>query len=493
MILPDPITTLRGSLMFVLLIPFIGSILVRMLDDTPRRRDVVSLLLSILLFINMLNLFTMFVKGGKPVIVLTTILPGLDIAFHLEMLGMVFIFLVSFLWIVTTLYGVGYMRSVYPKGQEGFFPWVTLAIAATIAIALSANLFTMFLCYELLTLSTYPLVNYKKNEEGGKAGRHYLMVLLGTSLIFFFPAIIYCWYETGTTYFHVRGIMASQASAEVTYILFLFFVFGISKTAIMPFHTWLPRAMVAPTPVSALLHAVAVVKSGIFALLKCIIYIFGVDHLRHAADSLGIFGHTVTLVAGATILLASLMALQQDNLKRMLAFSTISQLSYCVLAASLLTPQSLVAAAIHMVAHAFAKITLFFSAGAIYIQTGNKNISEIAGIGKQMPWTMGAFTVAALSIVGLPFTAGFISKFYIISSAWDINQWEVIVVLVTGTLLSASYFVPVIYTAYWGGKQRDRDHAPFPVRVALVMTALCTIIAFMISNHIHQLLGEVFP
>lgn len=493
MILPSATSTLQGSLLFILLIPMIGTFLVWMLDKMPQRRDVVSLLLSLLLFINVMNLFVMFVKGGKPIIILAKILPGLDIAFHLEMLGMIFVFMVSFLWIVTTLYGVGYMRTLYKKNDQGFFPWITLAIGSTIGIALSANLLTMFFFYEILTLSTYPLVNYKRTEDSAAAGRHYLAILMGSSLLLLFPTIIYCWYETGTTYFHVRGVMASQVSPHVTFFMFIALVFGLSKTAIMPFHSWLPRAMVAPTPVSALLHAVAVVKSGIFVLIKTIIYIFGVDHLRFCMSQFGWMGNIISIVAGATILIASLSALQQQNLKRMLAFSTISQLSYCILAASLLTPQSLIAATIHMVAHAFAKITLFFAAGSIYIQTKKKDISEMNGIAKSMPWTMGAFSIAALSIIGLPFTAGFISKFYIITSAWDINQWPVILVLVTGTLLSASYFVPVIYTAYWGKSSSHEEGTTFVIRIALVMTALCTIIAFIISNQIYQLLGELFP
>ncbi len=252
----------------------------------------------------------------------------------------------------------------------------------------------------------------------------------------------------------------------------------IGKAALMPFHRWLPAAMVAPTPVSALLHAVAVVKAGVFSVVKVIIYIFGVDTLLTASAT-----NWLVAIAGFTIVAASIVALGADNLKRRLAYSTISQLSYVIMAAALLAPLSLIGAVMHIAAHAIGKITLFFAAGAIYTAAHKTEVSQLDGIGRRMPWTMAAFSIAALSMIGLPPAVGFISKWYILSGAMASQQWFAVSVIAVSTLLNAGYFLPIIYRAFFVAPDHDAQHhphgeAPLPMVTALTLTALGTILLF---------------
>jgi multicomponent Na+:H+ antiporter subunit D len=256
--------------------------------------------------------------------------------------------------------------------------------------------------------------------------------------------------------------------------LLALYMFGIGKAALMPFHRWLPAAMVAPTPVSALLHAVAVVKAGVFTVVKVIVYVFGVETLAgiRAADWL-------PAVAGFTIVAASIVALRSDNLKRRLAYSTVSQLSYVVLAAALLTPLSVAGAVFHIAAHAVGKITLFFAAGAIYTAAHKTEVSQLDGIGRRMPWTMGAFTIGALSLIGIPPLAGFLSKWMMFQGAAQAGNGMALAVLALSTLLNAAYFLPIIYAAFWRApREGDAPHgeAPWPSVAAMVVTAAATLV-----------------
>jgi multicomponent Na+:H+ antiporter subunit D len=325
----------------------------------------------------------------------------------------------------------------------------------------------------MLTLVTWPLVTHHGDEEARKGGRLYLGFLLGTSIALLLPAIIATWALAGTLEFTSGGILRDKASGSTIGGLLALYVFGIGKAALMPFHRWLPAAMVAPTPVSALLHAVAVVKAGVFVVLKVIVYVFGVEALAgiRAADWL-------PAVAGFTIVAASIVALRSDNLKRRLAYSTVSQLSYVVLAAALLTPLSVAAAALHIAAHAVGKITLFFAAGAIYTASGKTEVSQLDGIGRRMPWTMGAFTVGALSLVGIPPLAGFLSKWMMIQGAAQAGNGMALAVLGLSTLLNAAYFLPIVYAAFWRApREAEAAHgeAPWPSVVALAATAAATL------------------
>jgi len=389
-------------LLLTVLIPVAGSILILVTGTRPNLRESVTLLSAVLLFIVVLLLYQGF--SGNYIISLTLFepLPGLRISFSIEALGMLFAMIASFLWIITSVYSIGYMRSNGEANQTRYYACFAIAIAATMGIAFSANLFTLFLFYEILTLTTWPLVTHSQTDKAKQAGRIYLGILLGASFALFLPAIIWTWVLAGHVDFAQGGVFTESVSGPVIGILLLMFVFGVAKSAIMPLHAWLPAAMVAPVPVSALLHAVAVVKAGVFSLLKIVVYIFGQDVLVKS----GIMDGFV-YIAGFTVVMASLIALFQDNLKKRLAYSTISQLSYVVIATLLITPVSIIGAAVHIAAHAFGKITLFFAAGAIYTAHHKTEVSQLDGIGKQMPWTMAAFAIASLSMIGVPPTAGF--------------------------------------------------------------------------------------
>jgi multicomponent Na+:H+ antiporter subunit D len=267
----------------------------------------------------------------------------------------------------------------------------------------------------------------------------------------------------------------------VILILLGLYMFGIGKAALMPIHRWLPAAMVAPTPVSALLHAVAVVKAGVFIVVKLIVYTFGIGYLSKLTNA-----EWLLYVAGATILIASVIALRSDNLKRRLAYSTVSQLSYVIMAAAILVPISAMGAAIHIAAHAFGKITLFFAAGSIYTAAHKTEVSQLDGIGRRMPWTMGAFAIGALSMIGVPPTAGFISKWYILLGALDAKATAAIVVIVLSTILNAAYFLPVVYAAFFKKPADDGAHnhgeAPLPIVIALSITAAGTIVLFFLPD-----------
>jgi multicomponent Na+:H+ antiporter subunit D len=461
-----------------LAIPVVGALLIALSGRMPNLREGITLTTAAVLLMCVLPLLPLVTQGAQPALVLFALLPGLEIAFKVEPLGMLFALIASGLWIVNSLYSIGYMRANQESKQTRFFVCFALAISATLGIAFSANLFTLFVFYEVLTLVTYPLVTHQGTEKARDGGRIYLGLLMGTSMVFLLPALVFIWFVAGTTDFTAGGILADKLSPVALGALLALCVFGIGKAALMPFHRWLPAAMVAPTPVSALLHAVAVVKAGVFSVVKVMVYIFGIDTLvsANATDWL-------VAVAGFTIVAASVVALSADNLKRRLAYSTVSQLSYVIMAAALLAPLSLVGAVMHIAAHAVGKITLFFAAGAIYTAAHKTEVSELDGIGRRMPWTMAAFSIAALSMIGLPPAVGFISKWYMLSGAMATEHWAAVSVIVLSTLLNAGYFLPIIYRAFFVAPDShavDHPHgeAPLPMVMALTITAAATVALF---------------
>jgi multicomponent Na+:H+ antiporter subunit D len=405
------------------------------------------------------------------------------VALKLEPLGMLFALVASGLWIVNSIYSIGYMRANQEGKQTRFFVFFALSLAATLGIAMAGNLFTLFLFYELLTLLTYPLVTHAGTDAAKAGGRLYLGLLMGTSILFLLPAVAFIWVTTGTTDFTPGGILTGKLGHGALAALLALCVYGIGKAALMPFHRWLPAAMVAPTPVSALLHAVAVVKAGVFSVVKVIVYIFGLDNLAHA----GLVGSADWLVvmAGFTILAASVVALNADNLKRRLAYSTVSQLSYVVMAAALLAPLSVIGAVLHIAAHALGKITLFFAAGSIYTAAHKTEVSQLDGIGRRMPWTMAAFSIGALSMIGLPPAAGFVSKWYMLSGAMASQQWLAVGVIAASTLLNAGYFLPIVYRAFFvapPAEAHPHGEAPWPMVGALTLTAAGTLALFFFPD-----------
>ncbi len=460
-----------------LIVPTATAGLIALFFRRPNPREGTTMLGAAVLFAVVLALLVQVLSGGQPALHLIEVLPGLSIAFSVEPLGALFATVASGLWIVNSLYSIGYMRANDEQRQTVFYVCFALAIAATMGLALSANLFTAFLFYELLTLVTYPLVTHRGDEEAKAAGRLYLLMLLGTSTLLLLPAIAWTGVAAGTLDFHAGGILAGKLAPAAMGVLLALYIFGIAKAAVMPMHSWLPAAMVAPTPVSALLHAVAVVKAGVFLIVKVVVFVFGVDTLKASGA-----GDWLVYVAGFTVIVASLVALRQDHLKRRLAYSTISQLSYVVLGASLLNPLAIAGAILHIAAHAVSKITLFFAAGSLHTAAHIDHVSEMDGIGYRMPWTMGAFTVGALSMIGMPMTAGFLGKWFMLTGAAGSAQWFAVAVIVISTLLNAGYFLPVVYRAFRRPDGKGAvavKEAPWPIVVALMVTALLTILMFL--------------
>ena len=468
----------ESAILAALAVPVIGALAIAACDRRPDLRETATLATSVILLACVASLLRPVLDGARPEVALVEMLPGIALAFRVEPLGMSFALLASALWIVNSLYSIGYMRGNGEKHQTRFYVCFALALASTMGIAFSANLLTLFVFYEALTLITYPLVTHHGDGEAQQGGRTYLGLLLGTSILFLLPAIALTWAIAGTLDFVPGGILRSGLSNAAIGGLLALYVFGIGKAALMPVHRWLPAAMVAPTPVSALLHAVAVVKAGVFSLVKVIVYVFGVDQIAGLKSV-----DWLPFVSGFTIIAASIIALRSDNLKRRLAYSTVSQLSYVVLSVSLLTPLSVAGAALHIVAHALGKITLFFAAGAIYTASHKTEVSELDGIGRRMPWTMAAFAVGALSMIGLPPTAGFVSKWFILSGAMGAANWVAVAVIAASTLLNAGYFLPIVYRAFFReGDGRAHGEAPATMVAALVLTALATIAFFFMSD-----------
>lgn len=469
-----------SPLLLAIAIPLATALLIAMSDGKPNQREAVTLVGAGLMLAVVVSLVPQVLAGARPETSGWELLPGLELRLALEPLGMLFALIAAGLWIVNSAYSIGYMRGNREPRQTSFYVCFALALAATLGVAFAGNLLTLFLFYELLTLSTYPLVVHKRDAEAVRAGRVYLLLLLGSSMILFLTAIVWVQVKAGTGTFKAGGIVAGVLSPAELGVLLALFAFGIGKAAIMPLHRWLPAAMVAPTPVSALLHAVAVVKAGVFCVVKVVVYVLGVDTLAQAGT-----GDWLAYVAGTTVLLASAIALFQGNLKRRLAYSTISQLSYVVLAAAVLTPLSIVGATLHIAAHALGKITLFFAAGAIYTAAHKTEVAELDGIGRRMPWTMGAFAIGALSMIGVPPTAGFVSKWFIAGAALQAGQTFVLAVIVLSTLLNAGYFLPIVYAAFFRKGEADahgHGEAPWPMVVALTATAAGTVLLFLLPG-----------
>ena len=474
-----------NMILVCLLLPMLGALAIALAGRWPNLRESITLATSVALALAVATLLPDVMAGQRPEFFLAQLLPGIAIAFRVEPLGMLYAGLASSLWIVNSIYSIGYMRGNGEKHQTRFYVCFAIALAAVMGIAFAENLVTLFLFYELLTLCTYPLVAHKGDSKSVASARVYLGILLTTSLALLLPAIVWTFSVAGTVSFVPGGILEGNISGPAVGLLLALFVFGIGKAAVMPVHRWLPAAMVAPTPVSALLHAVAVVKAGVFTITKVILYVFGAPLLAFEPSS-----SWLVFICAFTILAASVVALRQQNLKRMLAYSTIGQLSYVVMAAAVLTPLSEIGASVHMMSHAFGKITLFFAAGAIYTASKKTEINQLSGIGLQMPWTMGAFTIGALSMIGVPPTAGFVSKWFILAGAFQSDNYVAIFTIIASTVLNAAYFLPIIFAAWFGRAEatgRAHGEAPFPVVMALTLTAIATLGFFFFNQPVLDL------
>ncbi|MFA1610381.1 cation:proton antiporter [Halobellus rubicundus] len=437
------------------LLPAIGVLAIVASHRRPDVREGFTILTALATFGTVASLIPPTLAGTTHVTRLGTFVPGIDLALSADPLGMVFGLLASGLWLVTSFYSIGYMRGLDEHSQTRYFAAFAGSVGSALGVAFASNLVALYIFYELLTVATYPLVAHDESDTARKAGRKYLTYTFGGGVAVLAGTVLVFW-TTGTVAFTPGGI-AELASADPVLARAAFALlaggFGV-KAALIPVHSWLPDAMVAPTPVSGLLHAVAVVKSGVFGIARVVLDVFG----PQTVSDLGV-GLPLATVAAITIVVASVIALRQDNLKRRLAYSTISQLSYIVLGLGLLSPAALVGGLLHIPAHAFMKLTLFFCAGAIHVETHTDDISEMAGIGKRMPVTMAAFAVASVGMAGLPLVAGFVSKWYLLIGSLDNGTAIFAVVLLTSGLLNIGYFWPIVYQAFFQTPE-DSDAKP---------------------------------
>lgn len=477
----------QAAILGTVVVPFVGAGVIVALRGHPNLRESASLLVGIATFLAaMLNIPAVF--NGQPVTLTLAVLstnPELRLALWADGLGLLFASLASFLWIITTVYSTGYMRGLQEHAQTRYFACFALVIGATMGVSLAQNLLTLFIFYEILTVSTYPLVIHKETEEAFQAGRKYLVYTLsgGAAILVGMLGLLAAAGNQSITFVPGGNAAIGSISVDLARVAFvlLFLGFGV-KAALVPEHGWLPTAMIAPTPVSGLLHAVAVVKAGVFGLLRVLLFLYGPTMMT----SLGLQSFVIA-VAVITIFVGSLFALTQDNFKLRLAYSTISQLSYIVLAAAILTPVGLagtaegrsaaiIGAVFLIAAHAFGKLTMFFVAGQVAVETGKTNVSELDGIGKRMPATMFAFFLATLSMAGLPPLAGFIGKWYLSVGAWNAGYWWVLLVLVISGVLNLAYFLPIVIRAFLLPYNGTEGSSHWLLKGPVIATALGTLL-----------------
>jgi len=473
--------------LLAVLVSLLAAVLILLSGKRPNLREFWTILAAFLKLGIIVSMLPFVLEGGVPGLKLFDLSPGIALAFRVDPLGMAFAVSASLLWVLTSFFSIGYMRSLKEKKQSRYFASFALCLSATIGIAFSANLLTFFIFYEVLTIATYPLVIHKETPEAIAAGRKYLTYLLTAGLALL-AATAWTYSMAGSGDFVPGGVLSRQMGESSLMILFVLFVLGVgTKSALLPLHSWLPSAMVAPAPVSALLHAVAVVKAGVFGFARVIGFVFGPGLL----EELGALTWLAAL-AGLTIVVASLLAMAEDNLKLRLAYSTIGHLSYIVLGITFLAPSAWAGGLFHIVAHAVMKITLFFCAGAIYAKTHLERVSQLDGLGKKMPLTLGAFAVASLGLAGVPPVVGFLSKWYLALGMIETQQLIPLFVLLLSGLLNAGYLLPVVSRAFFKSAPQDYsfDEPSAFMVVPLLLTAALSLLLGVWPNavfHFYQL------
>ena len=477
----DPSQTIDSARVLIPLgITFLAPFILYFCRQKINHREAVSFVAAALSFASVLSLVPEVLRGAVWSFYLTTFFPGVSIRFAVNGLSLIFALVATFLWFFATSYNVGYMRALDEHAQTRYYFCFALAIFGAVGVAFSGSVVTLYLFYEVITVSTYPLVAHHQDQESYHGARKYLVYLMGTSKLFLLPAMILTYVQCGTLDFNVtdiaNGIFPAGANPTLVSITFFLYLAGLAKAAIMPLHNWLPSAMVAPTPVSALLHAVAVVKAGVFSVAVIMLSVFGVNLLFH----LGL-GVITAYLAAFTIVAASIIALTKDDLKARLAYSTVSQLSYIVIGVAMLTPMSITGGLLHIAHHAFAKITLFFAAGAIYVATHLRRIPQMDGLGRKMPWTFGAFAVASLSMIGMPPVSGFVTKWYLANGALEIHNNILLLALLASTLLNAAYFLPIVYRAFFLPPALGVDHTHFKEAPLVMVVPLCLTAAISVT------------
>jgi len=496
-----PTTTTDNRLLLAILAPLLGAGAVMAAGKRPNLRETCSFLAAATLFIITASMIPAIHAGQKLHFTVFQLLPGmngasgLSISLRADALSMVFAVSASFLWVITVFYSAGYMRGLHEHEQTRFNTCFALALFGAMGCAFSDNLLTLYLFYEIVSICTYPLVAHHQDEESYESGKKYLTYLTSTAKGLVLPAMVLIYVLTGSLDFAQnidKGILPPDVNRWVVTGLYACCVLGFAKNGVMPFHNWLPSAMVAPTPVSALLHAVAVVKVGVFSTVRVMLFVFGTETM--ARFNLGL---PTAYFVSITILLASIIALSKDNLKARLAYSTVSQLSYVILGVALMTRPGIEGGLVHIANHAFSKITLFFCAGAIYVATHKKNISEMNGLGRVMPLTFGAFALASLSMIGAPPVAGFVSKWYLLNGAFDAGSVGIIIVLLASTLLNTAYFAPVVYKGFFGkpsiedtGHQFTEAHPLLvvPLTIAAAISVVIGVYPGFFMSFVHAVL-----
>ncbi|MDR9405650.1 MAG: proton-conducting transporter membrane subunit [Spiribacter sp.] len=482
------------SPLVIIALPFLGALAIALAASRPTLRDTLCWIFPVPFFIAIVGMVDPVVSGVEPTHHLLTLLPGLDVAFAVRPLGLTFTLLASTLWLLATPYALGYMKHGGYEHIGRFMACYAIALGAVAGIAFAENLLTLYLFYEILSISTYPLVAHTGTEKARRGARTYLALLLVTSVGLMLPAMVWLWQAAGTLSFREGGIMAGEVGSGAGAVLLVLLLFGIGKAALMPFHRWLPAAMVAPTPVSALLHAVAVVKAGVFSVLSVALYIFGLDYLATLLTQ-----PLMLYLAVFTMLAASLVALHQDNLKARLAYSTVSQLAYIVTGALLAVELAAIGGGLHMLMHGFGKITLFFCAGAIYVASGINTVSGMDGLARRMPLTMLAFFIGALCVIGLPPTGGFWSKWYLVSGAWEAGYYGVVGAFMLSTLLNVGYLMPPVMRAFLRPPPSNDlayeqvSEAPRLCLVPLLITAIATLVLFVVAAPAFHLISLGVP
>jgi multicomponent Na+:H+ antiporter subunit D len=489
------ITTVSSvKLLITLLIPLIGTLGVMFMGKNENIREGVSSVASIILFLLVASMIPTVLSGKTLIFHMFSILPGISVTLRADAMSMIFALVASSLWTIAVFYSMGYMRAHHEPAQTRFNACFALAIFGAIGVAFSDNLFTLYLFYEIVSICTYPLVAHHQDTEGYNGARKYIVYLTTTAKAFLLPALILIYVLTGTLDFAPNistGIFPPDVNKSLVIMLYIFCLFGFAKNGVMPFHHWLPGAMVAPTPVSALLHAVAVVKVGVFCTTRVMLYVFGVDTM-HALN----LGIPTAYFVGFTVIMASVLALSKNNLKERLAYSTISQLSYIIMGVALLTPAGIDGGLIHIVNHAFSKITLFFCAGAIYIAAHKKDISDMGGLGKTMPFTFGAFGVASLSMIGAPPVAGFITKWNLLVGSIQAHQIGILLILIASTMLNVGYFAPVTIKAFFGKRPEGETYqgikeAPLSMLIPILIACTISVLLGIFPNFMMQFVKVV--
>jgi len=442
------------KLLLPILIPLLGAAAAALLRERPQLRDWAAIGAGVCQIVAVLALLPEVLDGRGTSFNIVEFLPDAPIAFRADALGVILILTASPLWLLTTVYSIGYLGRSHPSLTR-LHVLVAITITSTAGVAFSSNLLTLYLFYEAMTIATYPLVTFTGTDEASTSGRRYLAYQLGTGVALFLPAIVLTYTQTGSFTFTPGGLFGAEPTGLLPVFTYVLFLFGIAKAALVPVHAWLPAAMVAPVPVSALLHAVAVVNVGVFTLFRVLLEVFG----EQAIASRGL-GRLTLIATCITILVASLIALRLGNLKEILAYSTIGQLSYMALGIALLNEAAATGAVLHLVGHSFSKITLFFAVGAVAMGIGATRIDELRGLAQRMPILLGVLAIGAASIVGLPPTVGFVTKYFLFIGAVGAKQWLVLVVLATSTVLSATYYLRLIRTSLSPLPQAEAGWSP---------------------------------